>query len=117
MLAALLNLGFAGGGVYVPPEPEVATTGGGRSKRKGRRYPRRVMLRGVTHVVRSWDEELSLLQAALDRVEYHAAVEQTPELVKAAPVVRRRLKKVESARDKWLSDLRRADEELLIFLL
>ncbi len=115
MLAALLNLGFSGGGVYVPPE--TATTGGGRSKRKGRRYPRKVQLRGRMYTVRSWDEELSLLQALVDRAEYTAAVEASPIEEKAAVRLKRRLKKVESERDKWLKNLRRTDEELLIFLL
>lgn len=98
--------------------PTAPTTGGGSSrKKKGRKYPRRAMIRGVLYTVQSLDEELQLLQAALDRAEYQDAVSVEPETAKPVQAIRRRIKQVESERAKWLRELRAADEELLILLL
>ena len=97
--------------------PATPTTGGGSKKKKGRKYPRKVMVRGALYTVRNLDEELSLLQAALDRAEYQDAVSVEPETAKPVQAIRRRIKQVESERAKWLRELRAADEELLILLL
>lgn len=75
------------------------------------------MIRGALYTVQSLDEELSLLQAALDRTEYQDAVSVEPETAKPVQAIRKRIKKVESERAKWLRELRAADEELLILLL
>lgn len=74
------------------------------------------MVRGQMFTVRNWEEELSLLQAALDRAQYQAAVTPSIELEKPIPRLQRRLKKVESERDRWLKRLKQADEELILLL-
>lgn len=105
--------GFWYEGAVTPPATPTPVAGG-FSKRKP--YPRKVMVRGQVYTVRSWAEELSLLQAALDRAEYQDAASVSPETAKPVQAIRRRLKRVESAHQKWLKRLREADEELLILL-
>lgn len=114
MLAWLVNLGFAGGGTVTPAATPTIVAGGFSKRRKP--YPRKVMVRGTVYTVRSWAEELSLLQAALDRAEYQDAVSVAPETAKPVEVIKRRLKRVESEHQRWLKRLREADEELLILL-
>ena len=94
--------------------PAATTGGGSSSKKKGRKYPRRAMIRGILYTVNSLDEELQLLQAALDRAEYQDAVSVEPETIKPVQAIRKRIKKVESERQKWLAKLRAADEEILL---
>ena len=74
------------------------------------------MVRGILATVRNLEEEMALVQAMLDRAEYHDAV--SVEVATAEPVkaLKRRLKRVESERDKWLAKLRQADEELILLL-
>lgn len=86
------------------------TTGGGR-----KRYPKRVMVKGRLYTVKSWDEELQLLQASIDRIEYQSAIENLPESI--AQPIRKRLKKVESEHQKWVKQMRAIDDELLLLLL
>lgn len=99
------------------PSVDTPTTGGGSSKKKkSRKYPRRVMVRGILATVRNLEEEMALVQAMLDRAEYQDAI--SAELSTAEPVkaLKRRLKKVESEHQKWLAKLRQADEEILLLL-
>lgn len=103
-----------GDGVYVPPPPATTSTGGGRKRRK---YPRKAMIRGVLYHVQSLDEEYRLLQALLDRAEYQDAVSTEAVTAEPVKVLKRRIKRVASEREKWLAKLRADDEELLILLL
>ena len=111
---------WASGVWYEPgavPPPATPTTGGGSSKKKkGRKYPRKVMVRGALYTVRNLEEELQLLQAALDRAEYQDAISVQVETAKPVQSIRRRIKKVESERQKWLAKLRQADEEIILLL-
>lgn len=110
MLAALLNLGFAGGQAAAP-QPEVTTsTGGGKS----RRYPRRVMVRGRLYVVRSALEERQLLQAVLDRAR--EAAPASPAEVRQQVRIQRRLKQAEDEEAQWMARLREIDDELLLLV-
>lgn len=96
------------------PAVTTPTTGGGKSKRK--KWPKKVMVHGRLYTVRNREEEISLLQAALDRAQYQAAVTPSLELEKPIPRLQKRLKKVESERDRWLKRLKQADEELILLL-
>ena len=75
------------------------------------------MIRGVLYTVQSLDEEYRLLQALLDRAEYQDATSVELSTAETVKVLKRRIKRVASERDKWLAKLRAEDEELLILLL
>lgn len=105
-----------------------ASTGGGRGA-KGRRkrkakYPRRISIDGVLHLVKSYQEEQRLLAAYREKLEREAlelALEDAPakEVAKAkVKVVRaqRREEESEERADEWLSRLREDDEIILAAL-
>jgi hypothetical protein len=107
--------GFWYEGDPVAPPASTTVAGGGR-KRKSRKYPRRAMVQGILYTVRSLEEEMALVQAMLDRAEYQDAVSVEASAAEPVKVLRRRLKKVASEREKWLAKLRQADEEILLLL-
>ena len=111
MLAWILNLGFAAGGVASDVE-----TGGGRSKRC-RQYPRWVQIEGRRFRVNSPEEERRLLMALMERARAVEATGTHPE-VQARRVIKiqRRLKTVDDSEAQWLRRLQEMDEELLLFL-
>jgi len=75
MLAALLNLGFAGGGVYVPPEPTAETFTGGFLAWKQFRDEREVRQRRIAMGILPPDEPER--EAIIE-----AATQPTPTLAK-----------------------------------
>lgn len=123
MLALLMNLGFAGSGADAPVvETPAATTGGGKSRRRSR-YPRKVVVDGVVHVVNSPEEERRLLQALFERAQDAAQVAEglgdtqlAQQIQKRAVRIRKRVEAVDNREQEWLQRLMDEDEEILVLL-
>lgn len=99
-----------------------APPGGGRGAKGGAcRYPRRVLIDGVVHWVKSAAEERRLLEAYRARLEREAltlALEEAPKAKVAKArmkVVRaqRRVESVDTREEEWLDRLREEDEIIL----
>ena len=95
--------------------------GGGKSKKRKSKYPRRVSIDGKLYTVKSADEERELLEAYRAKLEREAltlALEDAPkEQVAKAKVkvirAQRRIEEVEDGAQAWLDHLREEDEIIL----
>lgn len=94
------------------------TQEGGGSKRK-RKYPRWVMIDGQRFRVNSPEEERALLLAMMERARTIEATGTHPEVQQAKKTLKRikkRLPKVDQAKDDWSQQLKKMDEELLLLV-
>ena len=99
------------------------TTAGAPSRRRGR-YPRRVVIDGVTYWANSAAHERQLLEAHRSKVEADAlvlAITNAPAdvVAKAKVKVKRaaaRVAQVDTREDEWMQRLRDEDDEILLVL-
>ena len=128
-MAAVTRLGLHGGprGLYgdfsgrtenIVVEDTEKFGGSSKSKR-GRKYPRWVVIDGQRFRVNSPEEERQLLLAMLDRakeVEATAAPAEAKQARKRIIRIEKRVKAVDDSEAQWMQRLREMDEELLLLI-
>ena len=89
---------------------------GGSSKKRGRKYPRWVMIDGERYRVNSYAEELALLKRLSDEEEKRQAKLKGQEKALSVKKVARMSNRIKREQELRLEALRREDEEILLII-